>query len=682
MSERDFVSLGTIKEVYQLSPRTIRQDLLEIEEWLLEVGTDLTLERNRKRGARLVVTREQEQNLLKALHESQDFLSANQRWLDTQKRLLVQAFLPIEELQEEYQISQSTLQNDLNRMKQQLADYELVLVRESRRLFLQGSERHKRMLFVDLLRELLPEQDVFPMFVSEEDIHLPTDSLLQSCELWGTDLVRLIHLIESVGESYFVDDSKYELFLNGLAQVSRVRMGHFIELTNDDELRVLEQDSYGQARVEFARILGLDESSEVFLNELSYITMHVLGARRLSHSNQISYSNEQTARAIVTRFEQENQTRLIRREDVISGLSIHLKSAFYRLKYGTAIENSFYPQLEQEYGVYLDQLQSFIQSSPEWGLSKMSKHEIGFLAIHLCAALVHKPQLPVRRVAIVCSSGVGTSMMLEGAIRRLFPQVVVVGQFSVQQAHQLNQAEVDLLITTIPFTTRMQVDWIKVSPLVNLKEQKILEERLGVQATQGKTDLDVIDTVQSVFDLVTSHTTLEKPRALYQDLYRFFTGSRKRIGRVTSLTAIDCIFLQESGRDWRSCIQALHTSLERNQFVRSGYGEELIREVESGHHSYIIAPGIAFPHLRSSSVKGCGFAIMTLEEPIQFGSSDDFVWWVILLAPVDQSQHSKVVEMILETIHSEEKVKWLQEESSKESVWDWMRVFEEDDHDA
>ncbi|TSB48499.1 BglG family transcription antiterminator [Alkalicoccobacillus porphyridii] len=683
MSERDFLSLESIKEVYQLSPRTIRQDLLEIEEWLLEVGAELTLERNRKRGARLVVTSEQEQTVLRALHRNQDFLNANQRWVDMMKRLLLQEVIPLEELEEEYSISHSTMQNDLNRLKEQLADYELMLVRESKRLFLKGNERHKRMLFVDLLRDVIPEQDVFPLFISEDRVILPSDPLLRVSQLWVSDLIHLIHILESHGASEFVDDSKYELFLNGIAQVSRVRRGHLIELTVDDELRIFEQASYGQAREVFARLLHLDENTKPLKKEMSYFAMHILGARRLSQSTQVSFSHEQTARAIVTRFEQENQTRLSRREDVISGLAIHLKSAIYRLKFGTTIENSFYPQLEKEYGLYLDQLASFIKSSPEWRLTDMSKHEIGFLAIHLCAALVHKPQLPVRRVAIVCSSGVGTSMMLEGAIRRLFPQVVIIGQYSVQQAHQLQQDEVDLLITTIPFTTSVHIDWIKVSPLVNMKEQQELEIRLGVKAAQEKTDLEMIDTVQSVFDLVMSHAKPDQPRALYQDLYRFFTGSRKQDqGHVTSFISIDSIHLQVSGKDWRSCIQVLHTCLERNHFVSSGYGEEIIREVESGHHSYIIAPGIAFPHLRSPSVLSCGFAIMTLEEPIRFGHSDDYIWWIILLAPVDQSQHSKVVEMILETIHSEKKLKWLQEESNIENVWDWMRVFEEGDHYA
>ncbi|MFP7335935.1 DeoR family transcriptional regulator [Shouchella clausii] len=115
--ERDYLSLQQIKDMYQLSPRTIRQDLLDIEEWLLEVGSDINMERSRKFGARLLVNDEQEQLILKALHKSRDFMTQAERWKDMQRRLLLEPSVLVNELYECYQISQNTLKNDINRMK-------------------------------------------------------------------------------------------------------------------------------------------------------------------------------------------------------------------------------------------------------------------------------------------------------------------------------------------------------------------------------------------------------------------------------------------------------------------------------------------------------------------------------------------------------------------------------------
>lgn len=63
IEEEAFVSLADLNKAYQLSPRTIRQDLLEIETWLMNIGAGFSLERHRKYGARLILGEKQKQVL-------------------------------------------------------------------------------------------------------------------------------------------------------------------------------------------------------------------------------------------------------------------------------------------------------------------------------------------------------------------------------------------------------------------------------------------------------------------------------------------------------------------------------------------------------------------------------------------------------------------------------------------
>ncbi|MEB5479217.1 BglG family transcription antiterminator [Shouchella clausii] len=674
--ERDYLSLQQIKDMYQLSPRTIRQDLLDIEEWLLEVGSDINMERSRKFGARLLVNDEQEQLILKALHKSRDFMTQAERWKDMQRRLLLEPSVLVNELYECYQISQNTLKNDINRMKQQLADYELEIRRENRKISLKGSERHKRMLFMDLLKDLVPEETALPLFVTAQASPvLSNDRLLSLCSLG--EVATLINQIESAEGDKFADESKYELFLACVAQICRVKKRGRIQLSIDHDLRLLAQRPYWHLHEPFARLLGVKCRSDPFFHELAYLSMYVLGARRLSSSKGTVPIYESTARTIVTKFEQMNQTKIERREEVIAGLAIHLKSALYRLKYATMIENPHHDQLEIEYDAYLKQVQAILLSSPELGLAELNKHEIGFIAIHLCTGLMKNTLVRVKRVAIVCSSGVGTSMMLERSVRQLFPQVSIIGQYSVQEAHLIKEEEADLLITTVPFTARMAVPWIKVTPIMRREEVQYLEERLGVPAAVNRTDLDVMDTVKAVVELVKNHVPMQKEKPLYQDLYRFFAGYSKESGSITALTAKSCIHLQAPYSNWRDCIDTLTKSLVANGVVERSYGDEIMKAVDTGSHPFIVSPGVAFPHLRSKAVNRCGFAWMTLKEPILFGGSGEQVWWIVLLAPVDQQQHSKAVELMLEVLHSPELLKQLKTESSSERIWDWMRTFEE-----
>lgn len=364
IEEEAFVSLADLNKAYQLSPRTIRQDLLEIETWLMDIGAGFSLERHRKYGARLILGEKQKQVLQEAMYKQKDYLSAVQRRQDMQKLLLLNPSIHVEELCEDYQISMNTLQNDYNQLKTEMEDYHLMLSRENKQISLVGEENNKRMLFLDFLKEQWTEEEILELYVTRQ-ISAPMnetdlEDMIADVDVHG--IASWIEQVEELSGIAFIDASKYELFLNCAVQWKRIQSGQFIaDFDKDDELKIFEDEKFNTVREQFRRLMGLEDASLQLSNELAYISMHLLGARRLSGEGDYWLKCQSLSREIVETFEQTNRFRLSNRENIIIGLSTHLQSAMYRMKYHIHIDNPYFDNLEKEYRKYIEQVKAFIE---------------------------------------------------------------------------------------------------------------------------------------------------------------------------------------------------------------------------------------------------------------------------------------------------------------------------------
>lgn len=84
----------------------------------------------------------------------------------------------------------------------------------------------------------------------------------------------------------------------------------------------------------------------------------------------------------------------------------------------------------------------------------LSEDEIGYIALHLAGAIERneKESLQKLRVAIVCGSGKTMSKLIEMKIARKFTNSVeIVGKYSYAEIQSRSLANIDVIITTIPF---------------------------------------------------------------------------------------------------------------------------------------------------------------------------------------------------------------------------------------
>ena len=132
------------------------------------------------------------------------------------------------------------------------------------------------------------------------------------------------------------------------------------------------------------------------------------------------------------------------------------------------------------------------------------------------------------------------------------------------------------------------------------------------------------------------------------------------------------VLLNVSCEDWQEALDKGAEPLLRRQVI----------EPKRNHREMpymVIAPGIMLAHARPEcGAKAIGLTLMTLEEPVEFGSElNDPVKLVITLATPDDKSHVKMLEALMEFLMNSDKLEAFEKAATAEEALDIMRKGED-----
>jgi PTS system ascorbate-specific IIA component len=103
--------------------------------------------------------------------------------------------------------------------------------------------------------------------------------------------------------------------------------------------------------------------------------------------------------------------------------------------------------------------------------------------------------------------------------------------------------------------------------------------------------------------------------------------------------------------DWREAIRQAGGVLEAARSITAEYTESMIRAVEELGPYIVIMPGFAIAHAAPApSVKKEDLALITLAEPVSFGSPNDPVNLILCVACVDRESHVRALQAVAEVL--------------------------------
>lgn len=481
------ISRKQLEELLQVSKRTIYRELSNLETTLHTY--DLRVIHTRHLGYQLQGDRDRINQVKEQLETEQwDFTDPYERQKAmTAYFLLSQEDVLIEGLSWDFQVSVATIQKDLSAIEERLREERLSLVRpKGSRPSIEGDEQKKRLLLSIYMDQSIGEYEFFYFLQQLDRQKSPNfffDLLDRKCLRAAADLIlkkyeELFH--------YSSDQQIKQLILILAISFMRIEQNLVMpETTEKVSGRVLEISEEVDQYVQNCFGLCIPEQEKVFLAvQIEGLKYQVTPNIFLEHFNsKLSYYVKQ----FVQRVSEETEVDFRQDQRLYYDLLVHIGAALKRNQ--TLLGDQQNPILEKVIDQYQEIFEVVDRTAKElFNENRLSRDELAYIVVHFASAIERIPMQRGLSILVFCTSGMGTSRMLESRLRNHFPQIDQIKIIKLSQMAQRDFQEYDLILSTV-LLPEVSFSYKVISPL--LTEDEIEEIHRYLKSSKFHRRLDL-----------------------------------------------------------------------------------------------------------------------------------------------------------------------------------------------
>lgn len=454
ISHNSYVSLGCISEKTEISTRTLRRDIADINEKLSHQG--ITLSGKSGRGITIKFADSQSEISARRIFETKgDDFNSNIRMLKIASDLLMLSpqNSSISELADKYFISRASIVNDLKTLESWLSKFDLMLIKGRAGTSIKGSDHDIRLAMKALvLKSIYNHQDMMESRLDEGTLQELSGKFGEQAVHFTLQLINFIEqqLQYTISDPYYINLFTHILVLihRSHSPVKRTEArAVLMNKVNDEHAWKVSLAVIERIEATYNTVLVAEESHSIY----QYLISSGKAAGETSHHGEPLISQRETrfAEALISRVALRINVEIATDENLLASLSSHIKPMLNRLTYHIRIKNPLLHDIQTELGSVFAAVKAVInQLTREYGLDDISDDEVAYLTVHIQAAIENS--IKVKRVLLVCSSGLGTSQLLYGRIIRAFPDWKIIDIVPGKNvADSLKRHECDVVISTI-----------------------------------------------------------------------------------------------------------------------------------------------------------------------------------------------------------------------------------------
>ncbi|TDL73724.1 transcription antiterminator [Rhodococcus qingshengii] len=635
LSHKEPVTSEYLAKVLGVTSRTIRNDVKTLNLEFKKIGVQI----DASRGVGYYIDStlgEQVTDVIEELFMLQDEEQGNTPVLPEERVsyilksvIMADDFIAAEQIANELFVSKSTVDNDLKQVEKLLEKYDLKLFKKPNfGIKLVGNEMNIRFCLSESLSNLKNEQAEL-----ENEIIADVN----------------INEIKTITKNYIEELSfnMAELPLNNLVMhiaiaIQRIKKGKKIEAGSIELDQIEDQVEYEVAK-KIVHSIEEKFAIKIPIGEVAYITIHLLGAKHFDDKNLLESDiidlvgerHYQLAANILSEINRVYRIELREDRELIYGLGLHLRSAINRLKYRMNLRNPMLTEIKKNYpfsfelGILAAEV---IHNNSDL---VVNEDEIGYIAIHLEAAverMKNKKRRQMKRVAIVCASGLGTAKLLAASVESVFPGIDIVGTYPSYSIGEIKKEEADLILSTIPI--------VKESPIPALHINAILTEK----------------DIERVKEHISS-------KFLNED-------KNKSLMRLHNLFSDELFFTEIDKKNPTEIIRSLSTVLNIKGYVDDSFQHSVLEREEISPTS--IGNLVAIPHPLKPNALGSCIAIGILRKPVKWGEHTVQLVLLLALNEKDKEEFSHLFNHLWKIVQNK---KLVTELCSKEKFEDFIKQF-------
>ncbi len=671
----DEVHLEDLAEMFGVSQRTIRNDLNEINDTLIQHKLDPI---QLKSGGRLEIPEFFEQSI--PLLVGGDFYTY--KMSKEERRQIIAAmivsspeYITLADIADRLFVSRATVINDLKDVKALVQNAGLeVLSNANKGLRIAGPESARR----KFLLKLLSPTDHASQNVSAVSRFIS----VQSGD--PATLQKIINEQEHVHKSHLTDISFHRILLYLGIMIERNTMGEFPET-----LEIVDESRYSMAQ-DILKYVSQYCKVPVTEDDIRLLANLLAKSRYMKQSGMQTNAVkiQMVTRQLIAAVSEELEVNLNNDYEFFESLSHHLESVF-------SAPPAVYPEqdvimeiLENNPGVAeaVDSCFYILQQYVGRDISEMEKV---YVVIHVCAALERKKHQEVAfHVIVACHAGIGTSRLLLEKLKQHF-QFRIVDIISAHEAGNLKIDDADFVISTVPLKNCI-IDHVVVSPNFNdedylrvgnkiqtMRNSRFLPSRIEKDEFSAKGLIEELDPV--VREMVPDQAE-ELMKRIRRTIRQYFHQPLEAEAEIFApylhhLLPAGHIELDVECGDWQEAVRYCGEQLLKRGYIEERYIDSMISNIEENGPYIVLSKGFAVPHegLEHGSVK-LGMYLIRLKTPVPFGAEElDPVEFVCCLSAVDHKMHLKSFFNLVNMLQNEKFKQMLRE---AQTPFDAARIIE------
>jgi lichenan operon transcriptional antiterminator len=610
-----YITSQDLANKFKVSPRTIRQDIRQLSAELRGCGIELVAipskgySIQKKDHARVIAFLDS----LQPTHDDIPSMPSERSRFIIQQVLLGEGLINLNDLAEELCVSRSTVEKDVRDVRDWLAAHDLELVnKKSQGIYLQGGETAIRYAIVNYFWN-------FHDLPALSDLEIIKETLGEKYFEPVKGIVYSLHDMEGI----HLSDADF-LYLLMYLTIAVARMSSHKEIHQD-----IAEISSITSKKEYALAAAIAEKVEAVF-ELTFSQAELAQLTNCLLQVNIYLDTNPDVRALrcdepFNAWVAEMLIEIARRfgvdfsgdGELIHSLAAYLDTLTNRREYKTLVKNPGLDEIIKEYPDALEMAVVVARAFKEKCGIAANEHEIGNIALYLCAAIERQKDNVDRvrkQIVIICATGRGGSQLLAVKVRHNFPEMQIGGVFPAYRLEEALNKKPDLIVSTIPLhDTDCPV--VHISQLLNEDDLMHIRQAVDeIQVSEGMLDLVSLFRPALFFPAIASGNS--------EDVIDHLCGELEKLGLVD------------------------------DSFAASVHERESIFPTAIGNL-------VAIPHALTPTHAASWIAVGILNKPVQWGH--DFAQLILLLNidDADKDSFTRIYEKLYEKIKTKKDVEKL-----------------------
>ncbi|RCW17546.1 transcription antiterminator BglG [Streptococcus gallolyticus] len=660
------LSVRYLSSEFEVSERTIRNEIGTINEWLIEYQLP-PVKSIYSRGMHLTLTNSQIRKIRELEKSKSEFkyLTREERILDL---ILAIAFgkepVFLNQKEEVYQVSKSSIDEDIRQVRRHLEDYHVKVVSIPKQgLQFQAKEQFIRAMLFSIISTILLSDDQGKKKIVFN--YLSHGQLTYLDEIYSNFISNL-------------EVSHYRINFNLLVYIwiVRIQEGNYISESEEDEGFVQQNNKVYRYINAVLNQLGV----EVNLEEERYIYFLLNTLNREDDYRPINWLDLQLLiMQLIQYVETETGIPFSKKEvQLQEALYNHMISMVERIKNGLQLVNPLRDKIKQTYGVVYKVVESYLKTNESEFGGSITEDEIAFLTIHFSTALseINQNNKYWYRAIVICNHGIATGRLLAENLKEYF-NIEVLAVLSSREINLVKKFDVDLVFSTVKMSYNSKP--IMILDTIFNDETKILVKHFLESNSQYRrlitTRNDYTEMFQKLLKMV-EQTFGEISHNFYGDLEKLFHKNQLEINKrevqpmIQDILSDDNILLETEELTWQEAIKKVAEPLLSKEIITGDYIQAMIESVEEYGPYIVIGPHLALAHARpeDGSLK-LGLSLSIFEKPVVFGHEfNDPVKVMFCLSAIDSYSHLNVMKRLVNLIREEDNLIKLTEAKSIKTV--------------